>query len=165
MMFANAIEKLLKLNSLGKIPVMFVIWRYTMIYSRCGMRCDLCLIYRPNVEKQDRRAEICNVYKKIYPGYAPDPETIICDGCTSDIENPVLLDPDCKARQCVLSKGIQHCGYCDGFPCSIFPAEPTEDELRQKIDIEKLWTWEDEKLMKAYQCRKNMEEFKNNKYD
>ncbi len=34
------------------------------IFSKCGMRCDLCLIYRPNVEKEDRRTEICNVWKK-----------------------------------------------------------------------------------------------------
>ena len=34
------------------------------IFSKCGMRCDLCLIYRPNVEKEDRRTEICNAWKK-----------------------------------------------------------------------------------------------------
>ena len=34
------------------------------IFSKCGMRCDLCLIYRPNVEKEDRRAEICNAREK-----------------------------------------------------------------------------------------------------
>ena len=28
-----------------------------MVLSKCGMRCDLCLVYRPNVEKEDRRAE------------------------------------------------------------------------------------------------------------
>ncbi len=39
------------------------------IFSKCGMRCDLCLIYRPNVQENDRRKEICIVYSKIYPGY------------------------------------------------------------------------------------------------
>ena len=34
------------------------------IFSKCGMRCDLCLIYRPNVEKEDRRTEICNSMEK-----------------------------------------------------------------------------------------------------
>ncbi|MDD5901367.1 MAG: hypothetical protein PUC73_10805 [Lachnospiraceae bacterium] len=37
------------------------------IFSRCGMRCDLCLIYRPNVEREDRRAEIC---KKLMEAYS-----------------------------------------------------------------------------------------------
>lgn len=43
------------------------------IFSKCGMRCDLCLIYRPNVEKEDRRTEICNAWKKIWEGFEPDP--------------------------------------------------------------------------------------------
>ena len=34
------------------------------VFSKCGMRCDLCLIYRPNVEREDRRAEICNAWRK-----------------------------------------------------------------------------------------------------
>ena len=127
------------------------------IFSRCGMRCDLCLIYRPNVEINDRRDEICKVYSKMFQGYNPDPNLIICDGCLCDKENPVLLDPACKTRKCVIEKGLDHCGYCDRYPCDIFPAEPTQDTLIQKIDVEKQWTWEDEKLMTAYTCKKNMD--------
>ncbi len=52
------------------------------IFSKCGMRCDLCLIYRPNVNANDRRKEICGVYSKMFQGYNPDPNTIICDGCS-----------------------------------------------------------------------------------
>ena len=79
------------------------------------------------------------------------------------VENPVLLDPDCKARKCVIAKGIEHCGYCDRYPCDIFPAEPTQEEVVQKIEVEKQWTWEDEKLMEAYTCKKNMDEFRRNR--
>ena len=127
-----------------------------MILSRCGMRCDLCLVYRPNVEKEDRREEIVKVFKKIFDEY------IFNGGNTMKLlkENPVLLDADCKARPCVISKGIEHCGYCDNFPCSLFPAEPSDEELKQKIDVEHLWTWEENALLEAYQCRKNMEEFR-----
>ena len=32
--------------------------------------------------------------------------------------------------------------------------------LKQKIDVEHLWTWEENDLLKAYQCKKNIEEFK-----
>ena len=38
------------------------------------MRCDLCLIYRPNVAKEDRRMEICSAWKKIWKGFDPDPK-------------------------------------------------------------------------------------------
>ena len=131
-----------------------------MIFSKCGMRCDLCLLYRPNVEADDRREEICNVYRKMFPGYNPDPRNIICDGCSCEKENPILFDAACKTRKCVMEKNLTHCGYCDQYPCDIFPAEPTPEEIVHKIEVEKLWTWEDEKLMEAYACKKNMDEFR-----
>jgi hypothetical protein len=134
-----------------------------MELSKCGMRCDLCLVYRPNVEKEDRRAEVVKVFKKIFDEFDGDPNVIICDGCCSDKDCPLLLEPDCKARKCVDEKGIPHCGYCDNFPCDIFPAEPSDEELKQKIDVEHLWTWEENDLLKAYQCKKNMEEFRKNR--
>lgn len=28
------------------------------------------------------------------------------------------------------------------------------------IDVDKLWTWKDEKLMEAYACKKFMDEFR-----
>ena len=74
----------------------------------------------------------------------------------------MLLDPSCKARKCVKEKDLVHCGYCGNYPCDIFPAEPTHEELVQKIDVEKQWTWEEEKLMEAYSCKKNMDEFRRN---
>ncbi len=54
------------------------------VFSKCGMRCDLCLIYRPNVEQEDRRIDICNAWRKIWQGFDPDPNTIICDGCSCE---------------------------------------------------------------------------------
>ena len=53
-----------------------------------------------------------------------------------------------------------HCGYCENYPCNIFPAEPTTEEVIQKIEVEKKWSWEDEKRMEAYSCKKNMDEFR-----
>ena len=123
------------------------------IFSKCGMRCDLCLIYRPNVEEVDRRVEICNTWKKIWNGFEPNPNEIICDGCSCGDEG-ILFSPQCETRKCVLEKEIIHCGYCEKYPCSIFPAEPTEEETFQKIEIEKKWTWDDEKLMEPYACKK-----------
>ena len=47
-----------------------------MVLSKCGMRCDLCLVYRPNVEKEDRREEIVTVFKKVFSEFDADPKTI-----------------------------------------------------------------------------------------
>lgn len=130
------------------------------IFSKCGMRCDLCFIYRPNVEKEDRRTEVCNAWKKMWDGYDPNPSTTICDGCSCDAENAILFSSACEARKCVIGKELEHCGHCKQYPCSIFPAEPTEEEVTHKIEVEKKWTWEDEKLMEAYACKKYMDEFR-----
>lgn len=75
-------------------------------------------------------------------------------------ENIILFSPDCETRKCVIEKNLEFCGCCDNYPCNIFPAEPTQEELVQKIDVEKQWTWEEEKLMEAYTCKKNMDEFR-----
>lgn len=133
------------------------------VYSKCGNRCDLCLVYRLNVEQEDRREEICAVWGKVWEEYNIDPQTVICDGCTSEDKDAVLFSTMCEVRECVQEKGYVHCGYCDHYPCDIFPAEPTPEELHQRIDVEKRWTWEDEKLMEAYNCRKNMDEFRKNR--
>ena len=133
-----------------------------MVYSRCGMRCDLCLIYRPNVEKEDRREEICAAWSKMWQGFHADPKTTICDGCASERENAVLFSPDCNTRACVLEKGFPHCGYCAQYPCAIFPEEPTQEETRRKIEAEKQWAWEEEKLMEAYACKRYMDAFRKN---
>lgn len=132
------------------------------VFSRCGMRCDLCLIYRQNVEREDQRAEICNAWRKIWPGFDPDPGKVICDGCCSEKKDAVLFSPTCDARKCVIKKGLVHCGCCENYPCEIFPAEPTREETVYKIEIEKQWTWEDEKLMEAYACKKYMDEYRKN---
>ena len=131
------------------------------VYSKCGMRCDLCLLYRPNVEVDDRRADICKVYSKVWPGFDPDPKTVICDGCANTGEDIALFSPDCPTRKCVLEKGHIHCGYCSEYPCATYPAEPTQEVLHQKIDIDQQWTWDDEKLMEAYRCKHYMDEFRN----
>ena len=131
-----------------------------IVFSKCGMRCDLCLIFRPNVEKEDRRAEICKVWQKMWGGAHFDPATLICDGCISDREDAVFFTPICEIRNCVTDQGLEHCGYCDRYPCGIFPAEPTQEETRHKIEVEQQWTWEDQKLMAAYACRKYMDEFR-----
>ena len=57
---------------------------------------------------------------------------------------------------------VQNYQYCDQYPCDIIPSEPTHKEPVKKIDVEKQWAWEDEKLMKAYTCKKNIDEFRHN---
>lgn len=130
-------------------------------YSRCGMRCDLCLMYRPNVEKDDRRAELAAVFHKISPAWNPKIDSLICDGCDSKTPGAVRFSPNCKARDCVNQHKIEHCGYCKEYDgCKIFPKELSQEDLIQKIEVEKKWTWDDEKLMSCYNCKQFMDAFR-----
>ena len=131
------------------------------IFSRCGQRCDLCLIYRPNVEKEDRRVEICAVWDKLGP-QKYNPATVICDGCMADGEGDVLFSSgECKTRKCVIEKGLQHCGYCPDYPCDIFPAEPDADEFYKDMERRGVnWTAEDDEMMEPYNPKRFLDELR-----
>ena len=85
------------------------------ILSKCGYRCDLCLAYRPNVQKDDRRQELSDGWFQIY-GFRIEPESIACDGCVSS-DSPNLIDKNCPVRPCVVSRNIENCAYCHEFVC------------------------------------------------
>lgn len=85
------------------------------VLTKCGYRCDLCLAYKENVEKNDRRSVLSDKWHDIY-GFRIEPEKIYCEGCVSG-ENPVLMDRNCPVRPCVISKAIANCSECDDFIC------------------------------------------------
>jgi len=128
-------------------------------FSRCGNRCDLCLIYRPNVEKEDRRAETCATWDKLGPEKY-DPKTVICDGCLAEVCFTVGA---CEARPCVLNRGLKHCGYCPDYPCAIFPAEPNAEEFYAEMKQRGVhWTAEDDAMMAPYNPKSFMDAFRKN---
>jgi hypothetical protein len=100
------------------------------IITRCGYRCDLCLAYKPNVEKNPAdRKKLSDGWHK-YFGFRISEEKIYCEGCMAD--NPVLIDAKCPVRPCVMAKGLENCSQCDKYICG---------KLKQRIvrieDIQK----------------------------
>ena len=135
------------------------------VFSRCGQRCDLCLINRSNVEKEDKRAEICAVWDKLGP-QKYNPETVICNGCLEDgIGDVLFYCNECKTRKCVIKKGLQHCGHCPDYPCDIFPAEPDAQEFYKDMESRGIdWTSEDDIMMEPYNPKKFIDEWRNSRY-
>jgi hypothetical protein len=87
------------------------------IISRCGYRCDLCLIYRDNLKGVKDRERFRDGLLKYY-GHELTLEECYCDGClTDDRENPVLITADCRVRPCAIAKGLDNCASCDRYPC------------------------------------------------
>lgn len=85
----------------------------------CGYRCDLCKAYAPNIEKNDDRAMLSEIWKKYYD-LDIKAEQIYCEGCRCSKEDAVRIDNNCPVRKCVIQRNIDNCGDCTRFPCSVF---------------------------------------------
>lgn len=85
------------------------------IVTRCGNRCDLCLIYKNNIDKEGSRKllyrELCNQH-----GLVVEQGNPICYGCLEQME-AFILDPHCPIRKCVIDHGLENCAQCDDFIC------------------------------------------------
>jgi hypothetical protein len=83
------------------------------ILTRCGYRCDLCLAYKPNIEKRpENRQKLSDGWHK-YFGFRLPPAEICCDGCMS--VDPHLIDRGCPVRPCVIERGLEICARCDDY--------------------------------------------------
>jgi len=108
-----------------------------IILSKCGYRCDLCLAYQPNIEKEDRRKELSDSWFNIY-GFRIPHESIHCEGCVSS-DSPNLIDKNCLVRPCVVNKSIENCAECGDFACEKLKEkgvrrENIENKLDRRLD-------------------------------
>lgn len=88
------------------------------IIARCGFKCNLCLIYRDNLEKDAQNRQRFRDALEKYYGDELTLEECYCDGCmTPDSENPVRINKECTIRPCVIARGLQNCACCDLYPC------------------------------------------------
>ena len=104
------------------------------ILTRCGFRCDLCLAYKENIEKDDQREFLSDTWHKIY-GFRIPADEIYCEGCIlSNNPNIILIDKECPVRPCVIEKGLENCSQCDDYPCDKFNLRKViyEDLLNEK---------------------------------
>lgn len=89
----------------------------TVILSRCGFRCDLCLAYKPNIQAHPENAQILSDGWHTYFGFRIPPERILCEGCLADTAE--TLDRGCPVRPCVSAHGFETCAQCPEYICSL----------------------------------------------
>ena len=98
------------------------------ILSYCGMRCDLCLAYLPNVTAHPENRQSLSDGWHQYFGFHIPPEEIHCHGCRSTAKE--TLDKDCPVRPCAIERELEHCAQCDDYSC---------DRLRERlVDFEEI---------------------------
>lgn len=96
------------------------------ILTRCGFRCDLCLAYRPNVERDPANQQRLSDGWFTYFGFRIPPEEIVCDGCMSNGADIRLLDTACPVRPCAMEKRLDNCAQCEDYGC---------ERLRQRLIV------------------------------
>lgn len=84
--------------------------------SKCGYRCDICLAYKPNLEKHPENRQILSDGWHKYFGFRVQPEDIYCDGCLAN--EGKQIDIGCPVRPCAIEHGINNCSDCDDYICS-----------------------------------------------
>jgi hypothetical protein len=86
------------------------------LLAYCGLYCGACS-FKLAFDENDR-AHV----RAMPPRYdkAKETELEACPGCRS--EPAVDGDDSCKIRSCARSRGLEHCGSCAEFPCSILSA-------------------------------------------
>lgn len=95
-----------------------------IILSKCGMRCDLCFLYKDNIEKDDRLAEFMELSSVVYDD-STDYSKTVCLGC----QNKDELDA-CNIKTCLIEKELSECKECKQFPCDKAPLVRSKIERR-----------------------------------
>jgi len=130
------------------------------LLTRCGFRCDLCLAYKENVEKEDRRTELSDGWEKCF-GFRIPTDEIYCEGCMT-AGSPTLIDTGCPVRPCVIERGLNNCSECDEYPCEKFKQREViyEEIIKDRNDITEL----DRTLfIKPYENKVRLDNLKNKK--
>lgn len=125
------------------------------ILTKCGYRCDRCLAFKKNIEKQDQRAALSDGWYDIY-GFRIEPQNIMCEGCVSS-ENPILIDKNCPVRPCVVSKSITNCSECEDYVCENLDSRiVTRKKFEEKIG-RKLSEFEYENFVYPYESKPRLD--------
>ena len=130
------------------------------IISRCGYRCDMCLIYRDNLKgERDMRRFRDGLLK--YYGDRLTLEECYCDGCmTPDSENPILITFDCRVRPCVMARGLENCADCDEYPCKDLEKRSVDYERVKERHGGPLPEADYETFVKPYESRQRLDEIR-----
>ncbi len=128
------------------------------ILSRCGYRCDLCLAYKENIEKEYSREKLSDGWFK-YFGFRISSDDICCEGCkTSDPLEDDMIDKNCPVRSCVISKNIDNCSECENYICDKLESRLVcYDEISREFDG-KIPNKDRELFIRPYENSKRLEE-------
>lgn len=130
------------------------------ILTRCGYRCDLCLAYKKNIDKEDRRQLLSDGWFKFFD-FRIKAENIYCEGCiSSDCLTARLIDGGCPVRPCVIGHGYENCSQCDKYICEKLEERAVRLENIQEKFQEKIKRNDYRDIIKPYENIKRLNELR-----
>ncbi len=88
------------------------------IYSKCGMRCDLCAHYCGHSDDEFRK-KLIESADRIYNGGASRPYDD-CPGCMEQAAgkpHPCMDGDSCEPLRCAKGRRLENCHECAEYPC------------------------------------------------
>jgi len=128
------------------------------VLSRCGYRCDLCLAYKPNVEKTPSNQQMLSDGWLTYFGFRIEPDRILCDGCMA--EGGRLIDQGCPVRPCACERNLPNCASCSNYICEklkerVVELDSIERRFGTEIPIEDYY-----RFIQPYENKRRLEVYK-----
>jgi hypothetical protein len=131
------------------------------LLTRCGYRCDLCLAYRPNVERHPENGQKLSAGWHQYFGFYLPPEAICCDGCLA--ENPHLIDETCPVRPCVIQHALDNCAQCEQYICEkLVERLVVLEEVQARVGVQ-IPAEDYQCFLRPYENKKRLESFRSSK--
>jgi len=132
--------------------------------SLCGMRCDLCLAYQPNIDAHPENRQLISDGWHTYFGFRIPPEDIHCNGCFPD--GKTTLDSECPVKPCVTARNLVHCAECTDYICEKLAGILVDfDQIQSKLgdpipDIDRqrfIFPYENKERLAELRLRRKLE--------
>ena len=85
------------------------------VYSRCGMRCDLCIHYTGGTISDAFREELKERFVRVFGRVYDDGSGNGLMLCSGGLQKAC---GDCEKRSCSKERGLEGCFECGEFPCA-----------------------------------------------
>ncbi len=127
----DKLEAVKRLIMIKKKPNRKSFPKETAIYSKCGMRCDLCIHYSGDTISEVFRKELTVRLSRVYQN---DDWSMRCPGCYEKPEDDL-----CEQLKCANTKGVDKCLDCEEYHCSISPVGRSRIEAESILADDVTW--------------------------
>ena len=107
----DSFEAVKQLVMIKKAPDRQPFLKEDALYSRCGMRCDLCVHFTGTRRSGEHQLELCERVGRIFGRGIYGDDMMRCPGCVNKDAS------DCGQLKHAREKGAGDCLHCEKYPC------------------------------------------------